>query len=150
MVVPGLSSCDHQTVYHHYEHVSLGGWEKNDALHFAIPPVRTTGTYSEQLELRIDQTFPFLSLTMIVKQTVFREGLPTGATRHYRVIGQLAKSDGTMTGSGISYYQYSFPVTETVLEAGDSLDIEIVHNMKREIMPGITDVGFCLRRCEGK
>ena len=43
-------------------------------------------------------------------------------------------------------YQYIFPLKTLPLEKDDSLFIEIRHDMKREILPGITDVGIKLSR----
>ena len=34
------------------------------------------------------------------------------------------------------------------LNKGDSIHLCISHNMKREIMPGIADVGICLKQKE--
>ena len=53
---------------------------------------------------------------------------------------------GTPLGEGVSYYQYRFDMNELNLNKGDSLVVYIVHNMKRELIPGISDVGLRLRR----
>ena len=59
---------------------------------------------------------------------------------------QLTDRKGNAAGKGISYHQYQFPVTELMLQDGDSLFVSIRHDMKREILPGISDVGFSLTR----
>ena len=128
-------------VYHHYEHVPTFGWEKNDTLYFSIPPIKASGNYHEEVELRTDESFPFLGLTLLVEQTVW----PKGEHHHYTLNCSMADKNGNIKGRGISCYQYEFPLADLHLQEGDSLQIAIIHNMKREIMPGITDVGisFC-------
>lgn len=146
MVALGITACNREMVYHHYEHVPNNGWEKNDTLSFAISPMAEAGTYHEDIELRINETYPFLGLTLRVEQTVY----PRKESRHQTLSCSLIGKSGQPKGRGISYYQYSFPLGDLQLEAGDSVQIRITHNMKREIMPGVTDVGICLRRYAGK
>ena len=134
-------SCDRKTMYHHYEHVESDGWDKNDTLKFAFSSIEVAGNYREWVELRIDNTYPFMKLTMLVEQKVY----PLGKIHQQSVECNLMSSDGHPSGTGISYYHYQIPLTDIELNKGDSLEIHIVHNMKREIMPGITDVGIRLR-----
>ena len=46
----------------------------------------------------------------------------------------------------MSVYQFAFPVADVDLNEGDSVQIRIRHDMKREILPGIADVGIKLSR----
>ena len=46
----------------------------------------------------------------------------------------------------MSYYQYQVPVNDITLQQGDSLHICVRHDMKREILPGISDVGIKMTR----
>ena len=133
----GLVACDHQTVYHHYEHASESGWDKNDTLKYFVSPIQEPGSYQEDVELRVVNTFPFLSITLVVEQTVF----PLGQTTRQSLECSLMNEEGHPTGTGISFYQYSFPLKKLELNQGDSIQINIIHNMKRESMPGIADVG---------
>ena len=45
-------------------------------------------------------------------------------------------------GQGVSYYQQTFHLNTIRLHEGDSLHINIKHNMKREVMLGVSDIGF--------
>ncbi|MBR1411819.1 MAG: gliding motility lipoprotein GldH, partial [Prevotella sp.] len=45
-------------------------------------------------------------------------------------------------GTGINHYQYTFPLATIDLEKEEALRIIIRHDMKRELLPGITDVGI--------
>lgn len=135
----GLTSCDRKTIYYHYEHAPVNGWEKNDALSFDISPV-SVGTYREELGLRIDKSYPFMGLCLVIKQTI----LPSGYVHSDTLNCNLIDEDGNNKGPGLSYYQYNFHVNTLRLQEGDSLNITVKHNMKREIMPGIVDVGIRL------
>ena len=140
-VAIGLSSCDRKTIYYHYEHAPVAGWEKNDALSFDVHPV-SEGTYREELGLRIDKSFPFMGLCLVIRQTI----LPSGYVHSDTLNCSLIDRDGNNKGPGLSYYQYSFHVNTLRLQEGDSLHITVKHNMKREVMPGIEDVGIRLDR----
>ena len=83
---------------------------------------------------------PFLSLTLQVEQTIY----PLAQTHRHNVECSLINENGHPTGTGISFYRYEFPVGKIELNEGDSIQIHIVHNMKREIMPGISDIGIRL------
>ncbi|PTL34184.1 gliding motility lipoprotein GldH [Prevotella sp. oral taxon 376] len=134
-----LSACGNK-VYDRYEHTPIGGWEKNDTLTFHVPKMAKAGVYQEELGLRIDNSFPFMRLALIVETTV----IPDFQVLRDTVTPELVDAHGRYTGSGISHFQYTVPVREIHLKEGDSLRICIRHDMKREIMPGISDVGIIL------
>lgn len=55
---------------------------------------------------------------------------------------KLIDKNGATTGQGISYYQYNFPINVYQLNKNDSIHVTIRHDMKREILPGISDIGL--------
>lgn len=138
----GMISCNKDVAYSHYEHTPISGWEKNDTLIFQIPPIAESGTYEEILGVRIQSNYPFLRLALVIDQTVF----PKADHSHMDYICNLIDHDGTPLGNGISYLQYEFPIKELKLEKGDSVEIHIRHNMKREMMPSITDIGIKMKK----
>ena len=140
-VAISLASCDCKTIYYHFEHAPVAGWEKNDVLSFNVSPV-SEGTYREELGLRIDKSYPFMGLCLVIKQTI----LPSGYVHSDTLNCNLIDQNGNNKGPGLSYYQYTFHVNTLHLQEGDSLNITVKHNMKREIMPGIADVGIRLDR----
>ena len=137
-VACGITSCDRLPIYSHYEPTPTSGWEKNDTICFGIPPVKATGYYKEELGLRISDAYPFQGLCLIVQQTV----LPSGYRHNDTLNCKLIDKKGTVKGTGINHYQYTFHVNTIRLVEGDSLHILVKHNMKREIMPGVTDIGI--------
>ena len=138
----GLAACNRRLVYDNYVHTQLAGWEKNDTLSFEIPPVDSTAPYLSRLGLRITDAYPFTALTLIVEQHVY----PRDEVFIDTVRCQLTDRRGNAAGKGISYHQYQFPVTTLQLQHGDSIHVRIRHDMKREILPGVSDIGMSLRR----
>ncbi len=141
-VACGITSCSRLPIYCHYEPTPATGWEKNDTICFGIPPVSEAGYYKEELGLRINEDYPFQGLCLIVQQTV----LPSGYRHNDTLNCKLIDKNGTIRGTGINHYQYTFHVNTIRLAEGDSLHIHVKHNMKREIMPGVTDIGIRIER----
>jgi gliding motility-associated lipoprotein GldH len=137
-----LSACVGSTVYHHYEAVSMSGWEKNDTLVFDVPPMTADCICHRQLGLRISSDYPFMGLTLIVEQLT----LPSHHFQRDTLNCNIINAHGNPLGHGISRYQYQFPLPAVSLDSGQSLRITVRHDMKREILPGITDIGMELSR----
>lgn len=134
-----LVACD-GTVYDTYRHTPTAGWEKNDTLFYDIPPVRSAADYELQLGIRTNNAFPFVAVTLIIDQTV----LPSGQTMSDTLDCHLTKENSTQKPNGISYSQYTTVVRRLRLAAKDSLHITVRHDMKRDILPGVSDVGIAL------
>ena len=137
-----LAACQKGVVYDSYASTPLAGWEKNDTLTFTVPPVDSTATYASQIGLRTPEAYPFTAITLIVEQHIY----PSDSTVTDTVNCQLIDRHGNASGKGIGYHQYTFPVGELGLQKGDSIYVRIRHDMKREILPGISDVGLTLKR----
>lgn len=133
-----VASCSTSTVYDSYAHTPLAGWEKNDTLTFNVPRVTANGTYSESVGLRMTNSFPFTSISLIVEQRITRHQKPITDT----IKCPITDERGNFLGDGISTYQYMFPLREVKLSKGDSIHVSIRHNMKREILPGVSDIGI--------
>lgn len=137
-----MTACTGNKVYDQYEHTPLAGWEKNDTLTFDVGKTAEAGTYASSLMLRINESFPFMSITLIVEQQV----LPSHDMHTDTLHCNLIDKSGNFNGQGISYHQYRFPITTMPLAVGDSLHISVRHDMKREILPGISDVGVMISK----
>lgn len=143
-VALAFASCNRKAVYSHYEHTPIFGWEKNDHLFFQTSPFAVEGRYREVVGLRINSSYPFRGLTLIVEQHVE----PSGLRRTDTLWCKLIDANGVVQGKGISYFQYNFHLCDIPLHKGDSLHVELRHNMKREMLPGISDVGISLERID--
>lgn len=139
-----FASCNRKTIYSHYEPTPISGWEKSDTLSFCISPIQQDGTYSEEIGLRISGAYPFKGITLITSQYTQPYHILRTDTLH----AHLIDDDGNIQGTGVSYYQYNFRLATLRLYANDTLYVNIRHNMKREILPGISDIGVTLRKEE--
>lgn len=134
-----MTSCEKVT-YYHFNHTAVSGWEKNDTLIYDIPPLSEPGTYREYISLRIGEAYPFKSVFLIIEQKIFPGKRMICDTISYNLVNEK----GERNGYGISHYQYNYLLREKDFRRGDSLHITIRHDMKREILPGISDIGFKL------
>lgn len=132
-----LAACDGR-VYNQYRHTSVAGWEKSDVLFFDVPAVAEGGLYAVDLGLRVNGTYPFTRLTLVVEQTI----LPRDTVVRDTVECQLIDDNGVHLQHGISYYQYTQPVRQLELAEGDSIHACVRHDMQRDILPGVCDVGL--------
>ena len=135
-----VAACGDGRVFDKFVPTPVDGLEKNDTVTFDVPPVVASGSYRQEVGLRITSDYPFKSLSLEVKQTVepgHRVSTDTLACRLY-------DDDGNLLGQGLSMFQYGFMLPEIDLRKGDSLHVRVRHVMKREILPGITDIGFSM------
>ncbi len=132
-----LTACKQKTVYNRYLHTSVTGWERNDTLFYTIPSMKEGGNYLEEVGIRINGDYPFLALTLIIEQTKVNEQVMQRDTLQCDLIDK----QGRYKGKGISHYQNTFLLKTISLNKNDSLRIAIRHDMKREMLPGITDIG---------
>ena len=138
MVAGVCVACLRGKVYDHYEQLPIAGWEKNDTIIFTVPHMATAGIYSIDLGLRTTGLYPFMSLTLVFeKEVVSTDTMAATAFTAHPVVTQ---------GQGVNYYQHNFHVADLPLAQGDSLRINIRHDMKREILPGISDLGITLTK----
>lgn len=146
-VATTMVSCNRNTVYDHYEHTPLTGWEKNDTLIFHMPAFAEGGEFTEELGLRISDNYPFTSVCIIVDNTIIPKDNALGAkTESDTITCSLFDTDGSIKGDGVSLFQYNYHIKDIPIEKGDSLEVRIRHNMKREILHGISDIGIKINR----
>lgn len=142
IVVMLLTACKQSTIYYHCEDTPESGWEKNEHLTFDVGRLNSDATCQEELAVRISNRYPFMKVMLIVSQTIY----PAGKTLTDTLDCNLINERGNAIGSGISQYQYLIPLKTLQLHQGDSLHLSVHHNMKREILPGITSVGIRIKK----
>lgn len=142
MSVTLFAACESGMVYDEYQQADVEGWEKNDQLVYDIHSLKESGTYSLALGLRLTTKYPFSNLHMIVEQTQ----MPANQTTVDTVTCYVVDKRGFTLGQGVSLFQYELPVRQKFYLHGDSLHVVVKHNMKREILPGISDVGIILKK----
>lgn len=138
-----LASCNRQTIYSHYESISTEGWERGDYKDFCIA-VREDGTYTETIGLRSTRVYPFTNISVIVSQQAQLSGVQRVDTLNITLTGE----DGNEMSQGINYRQMDVPLATIGLQAGDSVHVSIRHYMAKEVLPGITDIGFSMKKTD--
>lgn len=137
-----LMACGMKTIYSHYNHTPIQGWEKNDTLTYDINPVKHQGIYATTLGLRINGSYPFMSLALVVERTI----LPRHEVKTDTIMCKFTDSEGNSHRKGTSYFQYTVPAGYMHLLENDSVHITIRHCMKRDILPGIADIGVMVEK----
>ena len=139
-----LVGCSRKTIYTHYTHTPVDGWEAGDTLHYAFGPVDKTDTYAQTIGLRTCSRYPFKELVLIVDQLI----MPSGTRLSDTLLCRLTDEEGLPLAHGFNFYESSFPLRTIYCREGDSVAVRIHHYMKREILPGIADIGLTVKRKE--
>jgi len=137
-----LTACRQRAFYYHYEHTPLGGWDRTDTLHFMVPAVSESSLYDIQLGLCTDSYYPYRNISIIAAHRV----LPDGQSVRDTITHDVIDESGHPTGTGTSLFQYLFPLTTLQLKEGESLEVSVFHNMRREILPGVSSVGVQVKK----
>lgn len=119
---------------------SADGWETGEVLDFPLDTVRQAGRYALHVGVRTSaaKAYPYRNLALRVSERVG----DTARTRLLRLV--LTDRHGDINGRGVSRYRYEFPADTLRLEDGEAATVEIAHDMRRQILPGITDVSVRL------
>lgn len=147
-----MVACVGGKVFDEYEQIPVEGWDKNDTLTFSVPAVAADGVYDIGLGLRTTGDYPFMSLTLLFEANIIAKksdnfSFGNSPERLSRTLScPLVSSRGRAQGQGVSLYQYNFHVATISLHEGDSLQVNIRHNMKREMLPGLSDLGLSITR----
>ena len=144
-----MTACIGGKVFDKYRQLPVEGWEKHDTLSFSIPAVVATGEYELGLGLRATGIYPYMSLALVIETDVIstdslQPSFRSSDKRSYSKSFQLVNQRGYAEGQGVSLFQYHFPLATLSLQAGDSLNVNIRHNMRQEMLRGISDLGISL------
>lgn len=139
-----LAACERDKTYDSFRHTPVEGWEQEDTLFFDIPPMKEGGAYALSLTLRLANNYPYQNLSLKVFQTVISTD---SANQRRQQQTTLSLPVGTIDGdNGVALHEASARVSLLRLAEGDSLHVAVCHDMRRETMPGIDDVGIVMRR----
>lgn len=104
---------------------------------YNVGKIKSSGRFKEEIGMRLNGQYPFTDLCIIVEHTIFPANIIIRDTLNCNI----TESRDTYNSNGVSYRQFNFHLKDIALSEGDSLTINIRHNMMREILPGIADVG---------
>ena len=136
-----LVGCSRHAVYSHYEPIDMEGWERSDTIYFTVTTPRQEGTFATQVHLRINDTFPFQEITLLVHQ----QHSSTHVTTTDTVSIHTTNHEGHFIGKGLSMLVYTASLGTIQMSTTDTLKVAIHHIMRRETINGISDIGFTLK-----
>lgn len=139
-----IMACRQKPAFFAFHSTPVEGWEQGDTLHFHVDSIEQTGNYHMLMGIRYSAAtaYPFQSLWLVVRQHWHKPEMQRCDT----VECKLTNADGDIKGTGVSIYQVEQPFMDLQLEQGATADISINHIMRREMLPGITDVGLKISR----
>lgn len=140
-----FTSCFENTIHFEYKGTDIGGWNREDSITFSIRPLEESSYYFEEIGIRANVEFPYERLHLTVRQEVIST---TDSTRRVTITDKVSlpiyDEEGKPIGTGVNLRQYQIPLKTVKLQAGDSLQVSIRHNMRDSIISGIADVGIKL------
>jgi len=139
-----ISCVNSNTLFHEYTAIHNEEWYYDDSLHFEIDSVVTGGNLTTILEFRTSAKYPYRNISIVMEQSLRNGNKHTQKTIAYEIID----SKGRKNGEGITYMTHQIPFCTMNVNTGDTIDINIKHNMQDNMLPGITDVGVLIEKID--
>ena len=136
-------ACGERPVAYDFCSTSVEGWEPGDTLKFHVDTLDASGVYNLSIGVRTSSSTPspYQTLWMVVRQQWHHPDQVMLDT----IKMQLTNEFGDPQGHGVTLYQFDLPWRMQHLQAGQWADISIYHIMRREMLPGISNVGIRLQ-----
>lgn len=143
LLVFGLLACSERPFYEEYQHLEAG-WHQDSVLRFAVPIEDTLSSYSVMLRLRGNDQYPYANLYL------FRS-IQSDRGLEYRDTANLTLADpyGKWLGEGIGElktFSRAFRREPMRFNRSGVYTFEIQQAMRRELLPGLEDVGLSIYR----
>ncbi len=148
ILIISATSCSDPRTYDSYQAVATKGWGRNDTLKFDIPR-QQEGKYLLDIGVRTAKTFPYRSITFIINRQLISMNGKKKVVRNFRNIVrcQLIDSKGQVIGrESISYNAIRNHIAPLTLQSNDSMHITIQHNMSKDVLQGIYNIGLTLKK----
>jgi len=137
-----LLSCGQPVVYHQYQPVPAGGWEKESEVCFTFMIEDAAATYNVLLEISNDRRYPYQNLWLFC-----REELPSGIVRRDTVQCLLADDNGKWLGMGLSLFTTTVPLRSGyTFPMPGQYSLCFRQGMRRNALPGINAIGLKVER----
>ena len=124
-----------------YESVDEASWGAFEPLSFTLGPVPSAGPYDLRLLLRMSSTHPYPFKTLFVE--VQQEWGADSVVRIDTVECHFAHT--VWETEGIHLHQYDYAVSSRHCHPADSVRISLRHLMRKEEIPGVSNVGIALQ-----
>lgn len=138
MAILLAASCGYRQKKHTYRSISEEGWSALEPQTFIIDSLPDDGLYDVSVGIRTTHSYPYRSMWIIVEQ----EWENPRSLRTDTLKCNLTNEAGDFSGSGIAVHQYVFPVSRDQHKRAQRGLISIRHLMRREMLPGVSDIGL--------
>lgn len=138
-----LSACDEHTVYHTFQSLPAGGWQRKDTLFFSVDVPDSLIDCKLSVEVRNRNNYPYQNLDLsISRDNPDARPLPADTLRLI-----LADKEGLWKGDGWGgLYQTSFPAGNVRIGKAGTYLFKIAYTLPDEALQGINDIGIKLER----
>lgn len=140
-----VCSCTLDVKFSKYKPVSSDGWDIEDTINFSTDTLRQDGRYAFTCGVRTARAFPYQDLVMMVERKVYRDSALVLHKRE-KVTCPIVTSEGNFTGEGMATKLHEIGLKDFILQTGDSVDVSIYHQMTRQNLPGIVDIGLKMEK----
>ena len=137
-----LVGCDKSTLVHSYQPMKDNCWDKADTVTFTLPALTQDDNCSLLIGLRLNGNYPYEQLVLQVEQDLQHPITHRLDTIYY----QLTDEGGEFSQEGVNYFQYETQGIPLYLRKGQTGEIRIRHLVRKEVLPGIADVGIHIIR----
>lgn len=140
-----VCSCSLDVKFSKYVPVSSDGWNLEDTIEFSTDTLRQDGRYGFTCGVRTRRAFPYQNLVLMVEREVYRDSLIVLHKRE-KVTCPIVTQEGSFTGEGIATKLHETDLKDFIMQTGDSVVVKIYHQMTRQDLPGIVDVGMKMEK----
>ncbi len=140
----GMVGCIDGVVDHQFVSLPQSCWSWGDTLHYDLLPVKESGVYGWQVQLRLLPDFKYKSIWVVVDQEWQQSYKHLSDTLHI----DLEILPQESLEKGIVLHHYASDVMPVHLRKGQKGAISIRHIMQEENLLSIKDVGFILAKPE--
>ena len=131
-------ACTENTFFHSYKSLPAEGWERRDTICFDVPQQAEDIDGTLTIGLRTKANIGIQDVAIAVEQRLQAPAAYRCDTVRY----PLTDAEGTALTGGINIHQYETQHLPLHLQKGQQGTIRIHHLMRRELIPGITDIGI--------
>ena len=146
LLLIALVGCIGGVTFDQYVNIPSDGWRRADIVKFSTL-IRDSADYESRLAMRIEGTFPYEGVTVIVEEKISK-GRKEIKTERDTITCDFIDKNGNIKSSGISRFEYDFPIAETTIVKGCRADVSIYHIMNVDTIPGITEIGFVMKKAK--
>lgn len=133
--------CNRKAIYSHYETIATNGWNRADTIRFDIKPSEESVSASGTINIRINDDYPFTTLTLAVSEQILPDGVCFQDTIQFSLIDDKGRS----LGQGINLHNFQQPLHAYKFTDDQHLIVKVHHLMDQQL-PGIINVGVSLQR----